>query len=53
MADWKEMYLTLFRETTVAITQLQAAQAKTEALYLSAPEHPLHILEKNKPRQDL
>lgn len=34
MPDYKEMYLTLFHETTKAIHILQAAQQKTEELYL-------------------
>jgi hypothetical protein len=35
MPDYKEMYMTLFRETTKAITILQKAQQKTEEIYIS------------------
>ena len=35
MPDYKKMYLTLFNETTKAINILQAAQQKTEEIYIS------------------
>ena len=35
MPDYKEMYITLFKETTKAISILQAAQQKTEEIYVS------------------
>jgi hypothetical protein len=35
MPDYKEMYLSLFRETTKAIGILQSAQQKTEEIYIS------------------
>jgi len=43
MADYKEMYLTLFRETTAAISALQEAQCKTEEMFMSdnSAEHLL------------
>lgn len=34
MPDYKEMYRILFRETTKAISALQAAQQRTEQLYI-------------------
>jgi hypothetical protein len=34
MEDYKEMYLKLFNETTKAIQLLQAAQQKSEELYI-------------------
>lgn len=34
MPNYKEMYLTLFRETTKAIHMLQAAQQRAEELYI-------------------
>ena len=34
MPDYKEMYRILFRETTKAISALQAAQQQTEELYI-------------------
>jgi len=33
--NYKEMYTTLFRETTKAISILQSAQQKTEEIYIS------------------
>lgn len=42
--DYKEMYLTLFRETAKAIALLQAAQQRTDALYLEADAGPLVVL---------
>jgi hypothetical protein len=35
MANYKKMYITLFNEMTKAIHILQAAQEKTEELYVS------------------
>lgn len=35
MPDYKEMYITLFKETTKDISMLQAAQQKTEEIYVS------------------
>ena len=35
MPNYKEMYTTLFRETTKAISILQSAQQKTEEIYIS------------------
>ena len=35
MPDYKEMYLTLFRETSRAILTLQAAQKRTEERYIA------------------
>lgn len=35
MPDYKAMYLTLFKETTKAISLLQATQEKTEEIYIS------------------
>ena len=35
MPDYKEMYITLFKETAQAIRILQAAQQKTEEIYIS------------------
>ena len=35
MPDYKEMYLTLFRETTKAIAILQAVQQRTEEIYIA------------------
>ena len=34
MPDYKEMYNVLFRETTKAISALQAAQQRTEAMFI-------------------
>ena len=35
MPDYKEMYATLFRETTKAIGILQTAQQQTEEIYIA------------------
>lgn len=35
MPDYKEMYLSLFKETTNAINVLQSAQRKTEEIYIA------------------
>ena len=44
MADYKEMYLKLFRATTEAIAILQRVQQETEELYISSEEAKLIIL---------
>lgn len=38
LPDYKEMYETLFRAVTKAITILQQAQQKTEELYIEAKD---------------
>jgi len=40
MPDYKELYLTLFRETTKAISILQKAQQTTEESYISEELFP-------------
>lgn len=45
MADYKEMYLALFRSQTKAIEILQAAQQKTEQMYEDADDTPIDIAE--------
>lgn len=44
MADYKELYLTLFRATEQAINTLISAQRHCEELYLSMPEPDLKVL---------
>ena len=44
MPDWKEMYLTLFRETEKAINILTDAQRRCEEMYISAPEPEISLL---------
>lgn len=44
MADYKQMYSTLFRKVTKAIVLLQEAQIETEELFISANETDLQIL---------
>ena len=44
MPDWKEMYLTLFRETEKAINILTDAQRRCEEMYISAPEPEIRLL---------
>lgn len=44
MADYKEMYLTLFRATEQAINTLISAQRECEEMCLSVPEPDLRVL---------
>lgn len=44
MADYREMYLRLFRATTKAIEMLTEAQQECEEIYLSAEEEMLPLL---------
>lgn len=44
MPDWKEMYLTLMRETEKAVRILTEAQQKCEELYIEAEEPVLELL---------
>ena len=44
MPDWKEMYLTLFRETEKAINILTEAQRRCEEMCISAPEPEIKLL---------
>lgn len=51
MPDYKEMYITLFKETTKAISILQTAQQRTEEIYISDDtENNLILL---KPHSDI
>lgn len=49
MADYKEMYLHLMRDTEKAIQILIQAQRDCEELYLSAPEPSLTVLGQEEP----
>lgn len=49
MADYKEMYLHLMRETERAIQILIKAQQDCEEMYLSAPEPKLTVLNPEEP----
>ena len=54
MPDFREMYVSLFRETTKAIDILQAAQQKTEEIYISAePSDNLRLLRPDEDEEDL
>ncbi len=44
MADWKEMYLTLMRDTERAIRILTEAQRVCEELYLREEDPPIRLL---------
>ena len=44
MADYKEMYLTLFRATEQAINTLISAQRECEEMYLSMPDPDFKVL---------
>ena len=45
MANYKEMYLKMFRASEQAVNILIAAQRECEELYISSPEPELHIIE--------
>lgn len=49
MADYKEMYLHLMRDTEKAIQLLIKAQLDCEEMYLSAPDPKLTILGQEEP----
>lgn len=49
MPDWKEMYLTLFRETEKAINILTDAQRQCEEMYINAPEAEIKVLAPKDP----
>ena len=44
MADYKEIYLKLFRATEKAMRILEDAQLECEELYISAPEPEIRCL---------
>ncbi len=48
MPDYKEMYLTMVRETERAIQILTEAQRRCEELYIHSEEPRLTLLEMNK-----
>ena len=48
MPDWKEMYLTLMRDTERAIRILEEAQQKCEELYLRDEPPALTLLNSAK-----
>lgn len=45
MADYKNMYMTLFNAITDAINILQKAQRETEELFVNAEESKIILLE--------
>ena len=47
MADYKNMYLKLFRETTKAIELLQNAQIECEDIYINSPDADIHEIDFN------
>lgn len=52
MPDYKEMYLTLFRSITRAITILQEAQQQTEETYISEQPPDIKVLEIRRQEND-
>lgn len=44
MPDYKEMYLTMMRETERAINTLIEAQRQCEELYISSPEPDIRVI---------
>jgi len=52
MADYKEMYLELFRHVTAAIHILQKAQQKTEEMYVNHEEAEILTILNGEPNYD-
>lgn len=52
MPDFQEMYYTLFRRVTTAISDLQEAQRQTEEMYISAKPTELIILDTSNVEDD-
>lgn len=48
MPDYKEMYQTLFRSMTKAITILQEAQQVTEEMYISSAPTNIRVIDTDK-----
>ncbi len=48
MPDYKEMYLTMVRETEQAINILVAAQRKCEEMYINAPKADIKLLDQQE-----
>jgi len=44
MADYKKMYVTLFRKVTKAIDLLQDAQLATEEIYISSDQPVIQLI---------
>ena len=44
MADFKEMYLTLFRSATKAVEILKQAQVEAEEMYIESDDTPLELI---------
>lgn len=45
MADYKNMYTTLFNKITDAVTLLQTAQAETEEMFIAQDDPDIVLLE--------
>lgn len=43
MADYKEMYLTLFRSMTKIHDEIETAQKTAEEIYLSSNDEPINL----------
>ena len=52
MADFKEMYLKLFRSQVKAISIMKAAQAEAEEMYILAPEADIRLLDGSRQNKD-
>lgn len=52
MVDWKEMYLTMVRESEKAIRILIAAQQKCEEMYIEADDGESEDEEENAQKKD-
>lgn len=52
MPDYKEMYQTLFRSMTKAITILQEAQQQTEETYISSERTDIRVMDTDNTKNE-
>lgn len=48
MPDYKEMYLTMVRETEKAVNILTEAQRRCEEAYISSPDPEIKLVKRNE-----
>ena len=49
MPNYKKLYLSLFRDVSKTIEQLQEAQQRAEELYITSDEPDIKLIEKRPP----
>jgi hypothetical protein len=52
MADYSQMYKTLFHSQTEAIEILQKAQREAEDIYISAPDPDIRVVDFRQPEDE-